>query len=165
MAFNQGITAASLTPSRPAPQAPRRGIDNSPMYTQNNALASSGYNASFSLTPSSPSGSSYAASYSGIGGSPNRNSEAVFSAQIVRNGTVSIKEDGFASWLWRPKWLVLKEQTLSIHKSEVSIRSSFCGLADLLSLLWVQLPCTASFQTITNFPTILRCSELERDRI
>lgn len=37
---------------------------------------------------------------------------------VVRNGTVSIKEDGFASWLWRPKWLVLKEQTLSIHKSE-----------------------------------------------
>jgi hypothetical protein len=32
---------------------------------------------------------------------------------------VSIKEDGFASWLWRPKWLVLKEQTLTIHKTEV----------------------------------------------
>jgi len=39
---------------------------------------------------------------------------------IVRSGAVSIKEDGFAtSWLWRPKWLVLKEQTLSIHKNEV----------------------------------------------
>jgi len=41
---------------------------------------------------------------------------------VVRSGIVSIKEDGFAtSWLWRPKWLVLKEQTLSIHKSEVSL--------------------------------------------
>lgn len=37
---------------------------------------------------------------------------------------VNIKEDGFASWLWRPKWLVLKEQTLSIHKTEVS--KPFC---------------------------------------
>ena len=152
MAFNQGITATSLTPSRPAPQVPRRDADNTPMYTQNVALASSGYNASFSLTPSSPSGSSYAASYSGIGGSPNRNSEAVFSAQIVRNGTVSIKEDGFASWLWRPKWLVLKEQTLSIHKTEVSIRSSFCGLADLQicgPCLWANRCCTASFHELS----------------
>ena len=120
MAFNQ-VTAASLTPSRPAPQAPqRRGTDSPTMYTTNNALASSGYNASFSLTPSSPSISSYASSYSGIGGSPNRNSEAAFNSQVVRNGMVSIKEDGFASWLWRPKWLVLKELTLSIHKTEVS---------------------------------------------
>jgi hypothetical protein len=95
------------------------------MYTTNNALASSGYNASFSLTPSSPSGSSYASSYSGIGASPNRNSEAVFNSHVVRNGMVSIKEDGFASWLWRPKWLVLKEQTLSIHKTEVSLHCLF----------------------------------------
>ena len=44
------------------------------------------------------------------------------STHVVRSGTVSVKEDGFAtSWLWRPKWLVLKEQTLSIHKSEVSV--------------------------------------------
>lgn len=164
MAFNQGITAASLTPSRPAPQAPRRGADNSPMYTQNTALASSGYNASFSLTPASPSGSSYASSYSGIGGSPNRNSEAVFSSQIVRNGTVSIKEDGFASWLWRPKWLVLKEQTLSIHKTEVSTRSSFCGLGPcrfvIPALERVNCHCTASFETIVNCLYILQCSEL-----
>src|ERR1700683_667331 len=117
MAFNQ-VTAASLMPSRPAPQAPqRRGTET---YTTNSALASPGYNTSFSLTPSSPSGSSYASSYSGIGGSPNRHSEALFNSHVGRNGMVSIKEDGFASWLWRPKWLVLKEQTLSIHKTEVS---------------------------------------------
>jgi protein-serine/threonine kinase len=97
------------------------------MYTTNNALASSGYNASFSLTPSSPSISSYASSYSGIGGSPNRNSEAAFNSQVVRNGMVSIKEDGFASWLWRPKWLVLKELTLSIHKTEVSTLFIYMG--------------------------------------
>jgi protein-serine/threonine kinase len=38
----------------------------------------------------------------------------------VRSGPVSVKEDGFASWIWKVKWMVLKEQTLTIHKSEVS---------------------------------------------
>lgn len=122
MAYHQ-VTATSLTPSRPAPPAPapqRRGTDNPAMYGTNQSLSSSGYNPSFTLTPASPSGSSYASTYSGIGGSPNRNSEALFNSQIVRNGLVSIKEDGtFASWIWKAKWLVLKEQTLSIHKSEV----------------------------------------------
>ena len=125
-------------PSRPAPQAPqRRGTET---YTTNSALASSGYNTSFSLTPSSPSGSSYASSYSGIGGSPNRHSEALFNSHVVRSGTVSIKEDGFASWLWRPKWLVLKEQTLEIHKTEVS-PLLFC-MAYVLSLCASNVPCS-----------------------
>lgn len=145
MSFNQ-VSAASLTPSRPAPQAPqRRGNDNSQaMYTTNTALASSGYNASFALTPASPSGSSYASSYSGIGGSPNRNSEAAFNSHVVRSGTVSIKEDGFASWLWRPKWLVLKEQTLSIHKTEVRILFVIVYLCSRCHHAMVQSCCTAS---------------------
>ncbi|KAI0776731.1 hypothetical protein BD413DRAFT_430151, partial [Trametes elegans] len=108
------VTATSLTPSRPAPAAPARRTD------INNVLASSGYGSSFSVGTSSPSGSSYASSYSGIGGSPNRNPDMVSSSHVVRSGVVAVKEDGIVSWLWRPKWLVLKEQTLSIHKNEVS---------------------------------------------
>ena len=42
---------------------------------------------------------------------------------VVRTGTVNIKEDGLVSWLWRPKYLVLKEESLAIHKSEVRERS------------------------------------------
>lgn len=43
---------------------------------------------------------------------------------VVRSGTVSIKEDGFASFLlWRPKLLVLKEHSLMMHKNEVSLVS------------------------------------------
>lgn len=42
-------------------------------------------------------------------------------AHIVRYGVVNVKEDGLVSWLWRPKYLVLKEQTLSIHKNEVRL--------------------------------------------
>ena len=47
----------------------------------------------------------------------------MLNSQVVRQGVVSIKEDGLVSWLWRPKWLVLKEQTLSILKSEVRDQS------------------------------------------
>ena len=42
---------------------------------------------------------------------------------IVRSGTINIKEDGFGNWLWRPKWLVLKEHALLIHKNEVGLIS------------------------------------------
>jgi len=120
MSFHQ-ITAASLTPSRPAPQAPqRRGTDGPDMYTNNTSLANSGYSSAITFSPSPPANSSYSPSYSGIGGSPNRQSDSM-SSVIVRSGSVSLKEDGtFASWMWKAKWLVLKEQTLSIHKAEVS---------------------------------------------
>lgn len=112
MAFNQ-VTATSLTPSRPAPAAPVRRANDI-----GNALSSSGYASSFSVGTSSPSSSSY----SGIGGSPIRSQDMYSSSDVVRSGMVGVKEDGIVSWLWRPKWLVLKEQTLSIHKSEVSTR-------------------------------------------
>ena len=105
MAFNQ-VTAASLTPSRPAPAAPGRN-------------GQSGYGSSFAVGTSSPSGSSYAASYSGIGGSPNRLFDTPSNSEVVRAGTVNVKEDGLVSFLWRPKWLILKDTSLSIHKSEV----------------------------------------------
>ncbi|KAF8200262.1 STE/STE20/PAKA protein kinase [Pholiota molesta] len=123
MSYHQ-VTATSLTPSRPAPQAPqRRGTDASLDYTANSqsSLSNAGYSSSFTFTPASPSGSSYAFPYSGIGGSPNRGPEDL-NAQIVRQGMVSMKEDSFGNWLFQRKWLVLKEQTLSIHKSESSLQ-------------------------------------------
>jgi len=119
MAYHQ-ISASSLTPTRPAPQLPlRRETDSPMMYTSNSALSNSGYNAAITFSPSTPSSSSYNSSYSGIGASPTRNNDPSGS-QVVRSGPVSIKEDGtFASWIWKLKWLMLKEETLSIHKSEV----------------------------------------------
>jgi len=109
--------AASLTPSRPAPQAPQRRADTTPTYGSNSTLATLGYNSSF--TPGSPSGSSYAFPYSGIGGSPNRGPDPVVDSQVVRSGVVSMKDDSFGNWIFQRKWLVLKEQTLTIQKSEV----------------------------------------------
>lgn len=125
MAFHQ-VSPSSLTPSRPAPQAPqRKGAQNDqqPLYSTPAALSNSGYGPSFTFTSSSPSASSYAHTYTGIGGTPGRNNSndnVQNNSQIVRSGPVSVKEDGFASWIWKVKWLVLKEQTLTIHKSEVS---------------------------------------------
>ena len=119
MAYHQ-VTATSLTPSRPAPPAPvRRGTEISGNDYSINSSSSGGYNNSLSFTPASPSASSYAFPYSGIGGSPNRGSDDAFNSQIVRSGSVSMKGDSFSSWLFQRKWLVLREQTLSIHKSEV----------------------------------------------
>lgn len=42
---------------------------------------------------------------------------------VVRSGPVIIKEEGFVNliFLWRPKWLALKEQSLLIQKNEVSL--------------------------------------------
>lgn len=112
MAFN--VTAASLTPSRPAPQAPLRRPADSPSPSHyNSALQSSGYNPTFS------SGSSYASDYTGIGGSPIRYSDASMNPQVIRNGLVSWKEEGFASFMFLRKWLVLKGDSLTIHKTEV----------------------------------------------
>ncbi|OBZ74620.1 Serine/threonine-protein kinase CLA4 [Grifola frondosa] len=48
---------------------------------------------------------------------------------------VTVKEDGIVSWLWRPKWLVLKEQTLSIHKNESTQQSqSQVSLSDIANI-------------------------------
>ncbi|KAL4249761.1 protein kinase superfamily protein [Abortiporus biennis] len=126
MAYNQ-VSAAHLTPSRPAPSVPIRGANNI-----QNVLSNSGYTSSFSIN-STTSGSSY--SYSGIGGSPNRTSDSVMASSIVRCGVVNIKEDGLVSWLWRPKWLILKEQTLSIHKSENAAQpQALINLSDIANI-------------------------------
>lgn len=111
--------AASLTPSRPAPQAPQRRADTAASYASNSTLATLGYSSSYTLTPSSPSGSSYAFPYSGIGGSPNRGPDSFVDSQVVRSGSVSMKDDSFGNWIFQRKWLVLKEATLTIQKSEV----------------------------------------------
>jgi hypothetical protein len=109
------VGSMSLQPTRPAPAAPQR-------RATDNALASVGYN--INLQPVGAGGGQFGApagnGYSGIGGSPGRNFDGgPPSASVVRQGNVSVKEEGFASFLWRPKWLVLKETTLTLHKSEV----------------------------------------------
>lgn len=127
MAFN--VTAANLTPSRPAPQAPlRRTVDSASPSQYNSGIHNTGYNATFS------SGSSYASDYTGIGGSPNRYSDTPMSSHVIRNGVVSLKEEGFASFMFLRKWLVLKGELLTIHRNEVRR----CSIASSL-LCWPRL--------------------------
>ena len=134
MAYHQ-VTSASLTPSRPAPQAPRRGTEHSGTEYSTNSSSPGVYNTSLSsFTPSSPSASPYAFPYSGIGGSPNRGPDDALNSQIVRSGLVSMKEDSFANWLFQRKWLVLREQTLSIHKNEVRLLT-YLNVLPLLTIL------------------------------
>jgi hypothetical protein len=144
MAFNQ-VTATSLTPSRPVPQIPIRQTSISSSST---AYSSS---SSVTLTPPSISTPSYATSYSGIGGTPNiggfpkRSSDGAGTSGVVRQGPAGFKEDAFASWIWREKWLVLKEHSLSVHKNEVSSRSTLSG---------VHLLASASFEAIAGVSSV-----------
>lgn len=52
---------------------------------------------------------------------------------------VSLKEEGFASFIFLRKWLVLKEQTLSIHKTETSPQQSVIPLKDITNIERVDL--------------------------
>lgn len=127
-----GISA--LTPTRPPPPAPRRGpsdssMNNTPIYSSASSFTS--YNSAAS------NASSYHTAYSaGIGGSPDRGHPSTSSGNgpPVRQGYVSVKEDGFASWLWSKKWLVLREEVLSIHRSEVRYTSVLLSTPSFLSL-------------------------------
>lgn len=116
---SMAYTASSLTPSRPAPSPSMYSSSQSTLVSSQSTLASNGYGPAFTFNPSSPAGSSYSSSYSGIGGSPSL-SNGSSSGGVVRQGPVSVKEDGtLTSWIWKVKWLVLKEMTLTLHKSEV----------------------------------------------
>ncbi|KAJ7456299.1 Pkinase-domain-containing protein [Mycena galericulata] len=54
---------------------------------------------------------------------------------IIREGHVGVKEDGsFASWMWKAKWLVLKEMTLTMHKSENSPQQAVILLRDIANI-------------------------------
>ncbi|KAK7029777.1 Non-specific serine/threonine protein kinase [Favolaschia claudopus] len=127
-------TSSSLTPSRPAPSPAMYSNSQSTLVSSQSTLASNGYGSAFTFNPSSPAGSSYSSSYSGIGGSPSL-SNGSGAGGIVRQGQVSVKEDGtLTSWIWKLKWLVLKEMTLSLHKSEGSAQQTVVLLRDIASI-------------------------------
>ena len=109
--------SSTLTPSRPAPQAPQRIPDNGYGTNPNQG--------SLQFTSSSVSGSSYDG---GIGGSPGRGEDPINDMRIVRQGAVSMKDDSFGNWLFQRKWLVLREAYLTVHKNEVSDIPSFAVL-------------------------------------
>lgn len=40
------------------------------------------------------------------------------SAFVVKRGYIAVKEDGIRSWIWSKRWLLLREQTLTLHRNE-----------------------------------------------
>ncbi|KAJ7216189.1 kinase-like domain-containing protein [Mycena haematopus] len=129
-------TPSSLTPSRPAPSpAMSMYSSQSTVLSSQSTLASNGYGPAFTFNSSSPAGSSYSSSYSGIGGSPSLSNGSGAGGGVVRQGPISVKEDGtLTSWIWKVKWLVLKEMTLTLHKSEGSPQQSVILLRDIASI-------------------------------
>ena len=116
----------TLTPTRAAPPAPKRiptDMSSSSASTYSNSPSFTSYTsaASTSATSYHSANSGFHPTYSGVGGSPDRGPPMSPSVNgpAVRTGYVSVKEDGFASWLWGKKWLVLREEVLSIHRNEV----------------------------------------------
>ncbi|KXN85255.1 Serine/threonine-protein kinase CLA4 [Leucoagaricus sp. SymC.cos] len=136
------VSSSSLTPTRPAPSPahPRKQSTESAFNTSS-ALVNSGYSSSFTSGTNSPSVSSYTYNYSGIGGAPSRGNSADegLGGGVIRSGNVSIKEDGFASWLWKAKWLVLRDQSLAIHKNESSPQQAVIWLRDISNVERVDL--------------------------
>ncbi|KAJ3117253.1 Protein kinase [Phlyctochytrium bullatum] len=45
------------------------------------------------------------------------------SSYVIKRGYVSVKEEGLRSFMWSKKWLLLREQTLTIHKNESTYQS------------------------------------------
>jgi hypothetical protein len=76
----------------------------------------------------------------------NSPSASLKNSHVVRSGVVSVKEDGFASWLWRPKWLTLSEQTLTIHRHSGRVSILFCSPS--LALIMIVRPQSSAPQKL-----------------
>ena len=141
----------NMTPSRRAPPVPGSSSNSSSsslQYQQQGKppmLSSTSYAPSFhhngmnnnnSVTPlslgrhGSPAASTLSSSGYGNSMSPGQTSslynvgsrDSVGGMTPIRQGMVTVNEEkGIRSFLWSKKWMVLKEQTLSFHKNEVSI--------------------------------------------
>ncbi|KAJ3996008.1 Pkinase-domain-containing protein [Lentinula boryana] len=117
-------SALSFSPSTPAPSSSAynsnySGIGGVP--SRMNSMDSAGSNGSTGIgIGSSGSGSLVGPSPGGQGSQGSLGgSSSQADRTVIRSGQASVKEDGtFASWIWKVKWLVLKDQTLSMAKSE-----------------------------------------------
>ncbi|GAA5918895.1 hypothetical protein JCM6882_003368 [Rhodosporidiobolus microsporus] len=118
---------SSLTPSRPAPPVPKPLPPGSTLASSASASSFQPHS-SLQPLPFQPS-SSY---------NPAPPPSAPASAQtIVRRGWVNVKEDGLRAWIWSKRWLVLREQTLSLYKNEASTTapSTLIQLGDVTSVM------------------------------
>ncbi|BGP19923.1 hypothetical protein JCM10213_002281 [Rhodosporidiobolus nylandii] len=101
----------SLTPSRPAPPVP------APSRTGSTSTTAP----SLALQPSQNSiPLLHTTSDTSRAPSLDSSTRSASAQTIVRRGWVSVKEDGLRAWIWSKRWLVLREQSLSLYKNEGS---------------------------------------------
>jgi hypothetical protein len=143
--------AGSLTPSRRAPPVPGPSANSSSssLPQQGNKFSSTSYAPAFhhaGLSGANSNGSVTSLTL-GRNGQAATSSSPGFNRSIssatgsslynvgsrdstggmtpIRQGMVTVNEEkGIRSFLWSKKWMVLKEQSLSFHKNEVSRWSS-----------------------------------------
>lgn len=39
--------------------------------------------------------------------------------EIIKDGYLSVKEDGLRAWIWSKRFCVLRDQALTFHRNEV----------------------------------------------
>ncbi|RXK42212.1 STE/STE20/PAKA protein kinase [Tremella mesenterica] len=126
---------SSLTPSRPAPPVPSRTNPSTASVLQptaplptSSAFSSTAYGSGFpNISPANFGNTS-------VRGASDRNN------LTVRTGSVSVKEEGLKSFLWRQKWLVLGGIDLQIFKNEQSTSPQLvCNLPEIQDIQRVDL--------------------------
>lgn len=43
--------------------------------------------------------------------------------EIIKDGYLSVKEDGLRAWIWSKRFCVLRDQALTFHRNEVPIEN------------------------------------------
>ncbi|WVN88690.1 uncharacterized protein L203_103903 [Cryptococcus depauperatus CBS 7841] len=104
---NMSFNNYALTPTRPAPTPPGKGME---------AGSMSSLDLRQHPSQSNISSTSYAISFPAM-----RSSGSTFdihSNAPVRSGAASIKEDGLRAFMWSKRWLILGERELRVFKNE-----------------------------------------------
>lgn len=133
---------SALQPSRPAPPVPGGGVGGRPPLNNAHSSSSSSFHHLSSSPSPSPSPSAglsrsinslsigspsvashYSSGYTQHGGSSGSvGSNAMLSSSVggtwIREGHVSIKEDGIRSMFFSKRYAILRENALSFHKSK-----------------------------------------------
>jgi hypothetical protein len=42
--------------------------------------------------------------------------------EIIKEGYLSLKEEGLRAWIWSKRYCVLRDQSLTFHRNEVHIK-------------------------------------------
>ncbi|KAJ3898763.1 Pkinase-domain-containing protein [Lentinula edodes] len=120
-AYNSNYSGIGGVPSAQGSTPSRMNSVDSSATGSSNGLGGGGGGGYGSGSGMSSPGLQSLSSYNSSSNLRRTGTSATDDASIIRSGYASVKEDGtFASWIWKVKWLVLKEQTLTFHKSESS---------------------------------------------